>query len=680
MPAGKLQKFYGIAPKISPELLPETVAQAASDVKTYSGDLLPYNDLTLQTVLTKSGTVLSVYPMDNGIGGKVWLNWTSDVDVAVAPIDNTNLDQRIYYTGDGEPRVTNFTKATSGADYPAAYFTLGLPLPLTAPTAVATSPFSMASVSRTRDSGNIATIAVASTALIISGSYVTITGMGGTGYNLSNVQVTVISSTQFSYYSNGTAEASLASPQADAAGTIVQAGATTTRTYVYTWITEWGEESGPSEPSSSVFLKEGQIVTVGGLPNVWPYGTGVYNTAAMNINIYRTLSSAAGTSYYLVGTKALGSGTTFTDNVDFNSLTTTLPTVIYDQPDPTMKGILTIHNSIMVGFFGNTLCFAEPGRPHAWPIEYRQQLDSNIVAIGSYGTSIIVATEKNPWLVQGSSPANVSKIRMDYILPCTSKRSLVSMGYGIAYGTTSGIAVYSSTTGGDTITKYVHSWETWGTALDSTSLVGTFYNGRYFGSHSAGSFTFEKDDQVGGFLVSITQKFNAHYYDKISAKLYIAVGNNLYLWDDQTAVTRSLGWKSKVIRTNNYISFGAARVIADYNTDSSTAAVVAANEALIAANQALIDSGRTRGALGRNFLNQYQLNGSALGQLQDVPGTVQFNMYVDKTLLFSKQIIDTTMFRLPAGYKSDVFEFEVVGNIRVRAIHYGETPLSLKTV
>jgi len=676
MAAGKLQKFYGIAPKISPELLPETVAQAASDVKTYSGDLVPYHTMTSVTTLSKSGTTMSIYPMDDGAGGKVWLNWTNDVDVAVAPIDNTLLDQRVYYTGDGEPRVTNYTLATSGANLPAAYYTLGLPLPLTAPTATATSPFSMASVSRTRDSGNIATITVASTALIISGSYVTVTGMSGTGYNLSNVQVTVVDGTHFSYYSNGTAEA----VTADVGGTITQAGATTTRTYVYTWLTEWGEESGPSEPSSSIFLKEGQVVTIGGLPNAWPYGTGVYNTATMKMNIYRTLSSASGTSYFLVGSKTLGTGTTFTDNIDFNTLTTTLPSVIYDQPDPTMKGILTIHNSIMVGFFGNTLCFAEPGQPHAWPIEYQQQLDSNIVAIGSYGTSIIVATEKNPWLVQGSSPANVSKIRMDYILPCTSKRSLVSMGYGIAYGTTSGIAVYSSTTGGDTITKYVHSWETWDSALDSTTLIGTFYNGRYFGSHSAGSFTFEKDDQVGGFLVSITQKFNASYYDKKSARLYIANGNNLYLWDDPDAVTQSLNWKSKVIRTNNFINFGAARVVADYDDTGAAAAVIAANAAILAANQALIDARRTRGAMGGSMLGELVLDGSALDALNAISGAAQFNMYVNKSLIFSKQLSADTVFRLPAGYKADVFEFEVSGNIRVRAIHYGETPLSLKTV
>jgi hypothetical protein len=35
-------------------------------------------------------------------------------------------------------------------------------------------------------------------------------------------------------------------------------------------------------------------------------------------------------------------------------------------------------------------------------------------------------------------------------------------------------------------------------------------------------------------------------------------------------------------------------------------------------------------------------------------------------------------FRLPTGYRSDTFEVAVEGDIRVRAIHLGETPLSLK--
>ena len=38
----KLHKFLGKAPRIAPELLPDMAAQVATNVKLYSGDLIPY--------------------------------------------------------------------------------------------------------------------------------------------------------------------------------------------------------------------------------------------------------------------------------------------------------------------------------------------------------------------------------------------------------------------------------------------------------------------------------------------------------------------------------------------------------------------------------------------------------------------------------------------------------------
>ena len=42
MAALKITNFLGIAPKIASELLPDTAAQIAKNVKLYSGDLIPY--------------------------------------------------------------------------------------------------------------------------------------------------------------------------------------------------------------------------------------------------------------------------------------------------------------------------------------------------------------------------------------------------------------------------------------------------------------------------------------------------------------------------------------------------------------------------------------------------------------------------------------------------------------
>lgn len=673
----KITKFLGEAPKIASELLPETAASFSYNVKHYSGDLIPYNQNSLVTALAKAGTIQTIYPMDDGAGGYKWLHWTQDVDIAKGMIVN-DTTQRIYYTGEGEPRVTNYSLATTGAGtaYPYGYYTLGLPAPLTAPTASATSFTTLTSATRARDSGGYATVTFGSAHGLNNGAYVTTSGFGGTGYNLSNVQITVLSSTSILFYSPGTAEAQTA----DVAGKVDLAGATQTRTYVYTWLTAWGEESVPSPVSSSIYLKDGQSVSITGLPAAWPGSyTGTYQTSGMQVRLYRTVSSASGTLYYKVTDLALGT-TSYTDTAQSNTLTTTLPSTYYDQPNASMVGIKAIHNGMLVGFYGNTVCFCEPGYPHAWPMKYQQQVDADIVAINNVGQTLVILTKKNPWVMQGSSPATMSKTRMDYVLTCTSKRGVVNMGYGLIFPTRGGLAIYSASTGGDYLTKYVHDWDTWRVSVDPTTLMGQFYNGKYIANSASGSFVFEKEDKVGGFLDELSQLFTATYYDQNNAVLYYAYNGSIYRWDDPAQPYGQFDWKSKTMITKDYCNLGAARVIADYGSNPNDVLIAAQNAATLAANKALITAKLTGGSIGGESFGAVSVAGDKLGALQALGTGIQFQLYVNKSLIFTTQRVDSGVFRLPTGYRSDTFEVRVSGNTRVRAIHLAETPYGLEKV
>lgn len=673
MGASKIEKFLGEAPKLATELLPDTVAQVAVNVRLSSGDLVPFYLPSISAPLTKAGTIKTIYPLNDGSGGFKWLHWTQDVDVARAQLQSDDT-QRVYYTGDGEPRVTNYSMATGATgDYPQAYYSLGLPTPVTAPTATAVGFTTLTTASRSRDSGNIATVVTSAPHGLNTGAYVTMTALGGTGYNLANMQVTVVNSTTFTYYSSGAAEATTT----DTAGKVDLAGTNQTRTYVYTWITAWGEESVPSSASSTIFLKEGQTVNITDLPAAWPGSyTGTYQTAGLKVRIYRTIPSSSGTNYYKVGEVDLGT-TTFTDNINATTLTTLLPSLYYDKPNADMVGITSVHNGIMVGFFGNTLCFSEPGQPHAWPIKYRHQLDTDIVAVGNFGTSIIVATKGRPWLFQGNAPATMAKVRMDYILPCVSKRSLVNMGYGVCWASTGGLAIYSAQTGGEHVTKYVHSWESWRAKIDATTVVGKFYNGQYFANHSNGAFMFQKDDQVGGYLTEISQTWTAGYYDIQYAKFYYAYNGNVWLWDDPTQGLSTADWMSKTLVTKGYMNLGAARVIADYGSNPNDAIIAAQNVAQLALNQGYISGNDTGGPPVRSTYNQFPVGGSRLRAIQPTGTAIQFQLYVNKQLVYTTQLVDSSIFRLPTGYRSDTIEVRVNGNATVRAIHIAETPLGL---
>jgi len=74
---------------------------------------------------------------------------------------------------------------------------------------------------------------------------------------------------------------------------------------------------------------------------------------------------------------------------------------------------------------------------------------------------------------------------------------------------------------------------------------------------------------------------------------------------------------------------------------------------------------------------EYDVNWSLADLTWSAAAPVVFNLYADKALVFTTSLRDSDVFRLPAGYKTDTYEVEVVGSTRVRAIHLGATPSSL---
>jgi len=280
-------------------------------------------------------------------------------------------------------------------------------------------------------------------------------------------------------------------------------------------------------------------------------------------------------------------GYTFTDDFDSRNLFDILETNEYDPPPENLKGLIAAQNNILVGFDGNQLFFSEPNVPHAWPAKYALTFESDIVGVASVGGYILVMTKEYPYQVSGNNPATMAYARIDTLYPCISKRSIVNMGYGVAYVTYGGLAVYNPSGGMDLITKFVHDWDTWPEAVDLTNVTGRFYNGKYFGSDGTASFIFERDDRIGGYFVQINYKFTAAWYDPQSNDFYYIADNlgNLYEWDKSTQPLSSAEWKSKTIVTKDFLNLGAARIIADYAVpDAETEAIAAYNAGVPAYN------------------------------------------------------------------------------------------------
>lgn len=377
---------------------------------------------------------------------------------------------------------------------------------------------------------------------------------------------------------------------------------------------------------------------------------------------------------------------TFTDDFDVRSLVAPLTTDNYDPPPEDLRGLVAVQNNILAGFVGNKLYFSEPGQPHAWPAKYALTFESDIVAVAPVSGFIVVLTEGYPYRVSGSDPAVMTYARIDTLYPCLSKKSVVNMGYGVAYSTHGGVAIYDPTAGADLVTKFVHDWNTWPVELDPATVVATFYQGKYFASHSEGALIFERDDRVGGFFTMIRYKFDATWLDSLTNRLYFAVGTlgDVYEWDSPSQPIAPLEWKSKVIVNPEYVNLGAARVIADYAIDSEELDAIAAfNEAAIAANTAVWVTNPELGTFNSGLFNTAVMNGDPYMQyLRQIAGfdPVVFRLWVEKKLVFETVVGDDRIFRMPTGYRSDTFEVSVAGSARVRAIHLGETPFGLRAV
>lgn len=193
----KITTFLGKAPKISPELLPNTAAQTVENCKLYSGDLIPYPRPVVADNAGQTGTIKTLYALrnPNDPDDLKWLAWPTEVDIVVAS-ENFQDEQRFYYTGDGVPRVSNYERAIAGGPpYPDSSYDLGLPIPLDSQKLTTTAtPFTAKTITLvSRDTSNIATVYTGTDHGLRTGNFATVSGItykNGT-YSQSGTAVTV---------------------------------------------------------------------------------------------------------------------------------------------------------------------------------------------------------------------------------------------------------------------------------------------------------------------------------------------------------------------------------------------------------------------------------------------------------------------------------------------------------
>lgn len=133
--------FRGEMPIIDERLLPDTNAQVARNVYLRRGTLKPERATAPIVGVPSVIAPSSLYRYPSGNEGKgYWMVWGNNkrVHAVKSPLAD-DAWKRVYWTGDGPPKMGGIAEITSGAGpYPSRSFRLGIPAPTNPPTV--TSP------------------------------------------------------------------------------------------------------------------------------------------------------------------------------------------------------------------------------------------------------------------------------------------------------------------------------------------------------------------------------------------------------------------------------------------------------------------------------------------------------------------------------------------------------------
>lgn len=331
-----------------------------------------------------------------------------------------------------------------------------------------------------------------------------------------------------------------------------------TSVYVVTYVTSWGEESKPSNPSNQVTWRAGQTVSVT-LPGVL---AGAYSLSS--VNLYRSNTGSSRTSYQFCGTAPATAGT-YNDTATPASLGAVVGTWDFDVPSDGMIGLTDMGNGVLAAFEKNTVSFCEPNYPYAWPAKYDTPLSAPIIGLQAFDSTLVVGTTDGLTLLSGSDPAQMVPFTPKGSQACVSKRSMVGMLGGVVYASPDGLILVSAG-GAKNLTESILSREEW-QAYAPASMDGYCIDDRYHCFYDNGTtkggiiFTFGED---AGFVLTdqyATAGYSEARTDSLFLVAYSNPTNTLVEWNTGSPMTAT--WRSRDNRFYSGVAMSCARVVAN---------------------------------------------------------------------------------------------------------------------
>jgi len=414
-----------------------------------------------------------------------------------------------------------------------------------------------------------------------------------------------------STYSNGPPKdipGSVAGPSWQVWTDMIGASVFAARAYIYTWVTEYGEEGPPSEASVvngwsnavwTISLYTPMIENMGA-DYVDP-DDGLTKPAVRNIKttrIYRSVSDQYGRGTFFLVAEIPVTQETYVDIIedDVVTLNIQLQSLYWYAPPEDLKGIFPVPNGMAVGFKANEIWFAESYRPHAWPPNYVLTTEFPIVGLGVCGQSIVVCTQGSPYLVTGINPASMALTKINLPEPCLHRSSIVSTDTTILYASVNGLIQISQSGMGQNVTEGWISRERWQELVPQKSIRAVKHATSYFAFGSVDvydtsvaktGFTVELSNQEqtsftiwpqpGGHRLGFSQLSSPNGFDidNVLLDAWTGVGmliqdQSVYYYDftDLAPDITPYKWRSKTFQQTARRNFQAIRVF--FNVPNTT--------------------------------------------------------------------------------------------------------------
>lgn len=333
------------------------------------------------------------------------------------------------------------------------------------------------------------------------------------------------------------------------------------RSYIYTYVNDWGEESAPSPPTDVFDCDQNDVVTlVGAIPPAGRY--------VRKMRLYRSSTSNTGSAFQFVVENVAPVedvdwptlvNRTYVDSTRQEDLQEPCPTLSWAEPPAALKGLTVLPNGIMVGFVGSRLYFCEPYVPYAWPPEYQQTTEFAIVGIGAFGQTAVVLTTGNPYYASGADSASISVQKLESNQACVSKRSIASCDGGVLYASPDGVCL-AGPSGVRVVTEGAYSRSDW-QALSPASSFARFHEGVYYIFLTVPGICLAVDLRSSR-ISTMTIGATAAYSDLLTDTLYAVSGTSVLPLFQGAAMTGT--WRSKVVVGDRHVGFTCLKVESDF--------------------------------------------------------------------------------------------------------------------